>query len=291
MKRPSQSKLLCQAALLNCAVFATPVFANPTVIEQEQSYHSLVGLQKEQDQVQKNIDQALKEKNEEIFNYMKLTKDLEAKLANQEVSLKERLQAQLQKRELASRIEDKDKVIVKLRGEISQRDQKIRVLEDKFKKQDEFLKKMVTTMSERLTRTIASLQKGSKMAGPEQLEALVAQKTKLDELLRQGMDHTKSLDGMERQIAVHKAAYEEILQHNITLSETLRTAENQLRNAGEELAAMANQKENMRSELAEWKRYAANLESDFNRKENEFYVKQIQLPVLRNLKREISLSL
>ncbi|OUR96507.1 hypothetical protein A9Q84_09160 [Halobacteriovorax marinus] len=117
--------------------------------------------QDQKNAVLKNIDKVLKDKNLQIFEYMKLTKTLKNKI--DQFSFKERIQSEMQKRTLSDNIETSDQYVSELKGKIVEKDLRLQYLQKLLKNQNTILSQKIETLNgkiQKLSKTYSGLPEG-----------------------------------------------------------------------------------------------------------------------------------
>ncbi|WP_127714528.1 hypothetical protein [Halobacteriovorax sp. HLS] len=199
---------------------------------------SLIITQDQKNAVLKNIDKILAKKNQTIFEYMKLTKQLESKL--EKMSFKDRIKSEMKKRELSSELEESSDSLASLKGIIVEKDLKIQYLQKLLKNQNTQLASEVKKLNFKLKRlshrynTQTSVTETSKVIELESKhhETLRRYQNKLYEnqktisefnkkfksnksfkgLIEENSKLAESLRSTEIEIKIHKAAYDTLEQ-------------------------------------------------------------------------------
>lgn len=191
----------------------------------DQTMKSIMLTQDQKNAVLNNIDKILKEKNQKIFEYMKLTKSLKSKL--DKLSFKERIQTEMKKRKLTDNIENSDQYISDLKGEIKAKDLKLKYLQELLKNQSQILGKKVERLNlkiQKLTKTYTGLPEGFDPAmmkvQSQHHETLRKYQAKLHE---NNVTITKFKEKFK-----DVKDYEAIIEENSSLAEGLRRTQGEL---------------------------------------------------------------
>ena len=186
---------------------------------------TLMFTQDQKNAVLKNIDAVLKQKNQTIFEYMKLNKSLQAKV--DKMGFKDRISAEIKKRKLSDNIEVSNDSLSLLKGTIVEKDLKIQYLQKLLKNQNTQLAAEVKKLNFKIKMMSRNLNSPSSGYDIKQLKL----ESKHHEVLR---TYQNKLFQNQRTIADFKKKFEKnsdynsIIQENSKLASSLRTAQEEL---------------------------------------------------------------
>ena len=227
----------------------------------DETMKDLIVAQDQKNAVLKNIDMILENKNETIFEYMKLTKNLQSKIYK--MSLKERIQSEMKKRQLSGAIEEDSSSISSLKGSIVEKDLKLQYLQKLLKNQNTQLSMEVKKLNfkiKRLTQNNNSLPNGF---DPSNLRL----ESKHHEILR---TYQNKLYENQKTIAEFKSKFKKNDNYNSIIKENSELASS-LRSSQLDLLSYKNSYEKIQkkylTKIKEYKKletYTNNLQDDFN---------------------------
>lgn len=249
----------------------------PILKEQRATWTQVKSIEDKKNAVLANIDRVLKEKNERIFDYQKIIRKLEAKLRSQELSFKDKLVGEYEKRELGSLIEAKDEEIQRLQGEVGKLDLEIEAMKKQFKRQDTMFRYQLTQLKKNYQKAFESIANGDVQVPSDMAMKLTSYQIQIDKFLDKGlttMGDTSSAALKDRLHAQEKTI-QGLLQTNRDLVTQLRTVENQNAELKQEIHGLSEQVAVANQESANWKRVATELERSLKQTEHKLEVATI----------------
>lgn len=234
---------------------------NSKLSPHDETMKSLIVTQDQKNAVLKNIDIILDKKNETILEYMKLTKSLQSKIYK--MSLKDRIQSELKKRELSGTIEENSSSLASLKGTIVEKEVKIQYLQKLLKNQNTLLSMEVKKLNFKIKRLTANYNTLPNGFDPSKLQL----ESKHHEILR---TYQSKLHENQKTIAMFKNKFKNNNNYKALLKENSQLASG-LRNSQTELGSYKKSYEEVQSkyltkvkEYKELEQFTNNMQDEFN---------------------------
>lgn len=234
----------------------------PILKEQRATWNEVKSIEDEKDAVLANIDRVLKEKNERIFDYQKLIHKLEKKLRSQELSFKDKLVGEYEKREISGLIEAKDEEIQKLQGQVSKLDLQVEAMKKQFKRQDTLFRYQLTQLKKNYQKAFESIASGDVEVPGNMAMKLTSYQIQIDKFLDKGLTSMgeTSTASLGKRLESQEKTVQGLLQTNRDLVAQLRAVETENAELKTEIQGLNEKVVAANQESASWKRVANELE-------------------------------
>lgn len=249
----------------------------PMLAQQRATWMQVKSIEDNKNAVLANIDRVLKEKNERIFDYQKLIRKLEAKLRSQELSFKDKLVGEYEKRELSSLIEAKDEEIINLQGQVSRLNLEAEAMKKQFKRQDLMFRYQLTQLKKNFHKAFESISSGEVNVPGDVAMKLTSYQIQIDKFLDKGLTSISdtSSAALEDRLRAQEKTVEGLLKTNRDLVTQLRAVETENENLKQEIQGLNQQVVAANQESASWKRVASELERVLKQTERKLEVATI----------------
>ena len=267
-----QTEAYYQAQFANEARVMNEVIAN--LQAKKESLSKINGLEEQKNAVLKHIDQVLKQKNETIFAYMKLNKEIQEKARKNEIQLTERLKYEWQKRQLTDSVDLENQKVVELEGQLAKSEFEASQMKTLLKEQERSYHFTVSRLTEHVKQLSSSLARVS----PTLPEPVVVKGDNLHLQLNVRMEDLRELQNklsaemrevthLKDKLQIKDQSYDQLVLVNRDLSMALTKAEQKIdyliRENGELITTLAQKN----SEIEELDRLAQGQEDFFRQQE------------------------
>ncbi len=242
----------------------------------KESLSKINGLEEQKTAVLKHIDQVLKQKNETIFAYMKLNKEIQEKARKNEIQLTERLKYEWQKRQLTDTVDVENKKVIELEGQLAKSEFEANQLKTLLKEQEKSYHFTVSRLTEHVKQLSSSLARVSPSApnsavikGDNLHLHLNEKMESLRELQNKLSNEIREVAALKDKLHLKDQSFEQLILVNRDLSMALTKAEQKIdyliKENGELITTLAQKN----TEIEELDRLAKGQEDFF--RQQEFY--------------------
>lgn len=201
----------------------------------KESLSKITDLEEHRNAVLKHIDKVLKQKNDTIFAYMKLNKEIQEKARKNEIELTERLKYEWQKRQLSDSVDEENQKVIELESQLAKSEFEARQLKTLLKEQEKSYHFTVSRLTEHVKQLSSSLARVS----PNTKSPIVVKGDNLHLHLNNKMEDLRELQNklsaemrdvndLKEKLNLKDQSFDQLILVNRDLSDALTKAEQKI---------------------------------------------------------------